>query len=409
MFDVNRIRKDFPILEETIYGKPLVYLDNGATAQRPLQVVEKMTEYYLRYNSNVHRGVHYLSNKCTDANEQARETVREFIHAESTDEVIFTRGTTESINLVAYTFGEAFIREGDEIIVTEMEHHANIVPWQMLCERKKAVLKVVPFNDFQPLEEALPAGFVLLHALLCAQNLTVSVFCNANCHQNRDVFVFTAPVPLQVDAIHIDVRIPARQRPLSPVLDIHICLLVQFADRGRRYPAAPQRLCDVLYTPHRYARQVHLDKRFLHAAFPAPVPLNDCRFEADSLQPRHMKRYLPGGRGQPTVIVPAAIPLTGFAALIPPRLCQLVRLRFQQVIQRFFHAPAYKFPDFPLDYFLVQCYNFLGHGLRLLSNVCLATSFYQMTLTLSLVLGTVFNPPVLEFAQLIVPYPNFSP
>lgn len=146
MFDVNRIRKDFPILEEEIYGKPLVYLDNGATTQRPLQVVERMTEYYLRYNSNVHRGVHYLSNKCTDANEQARETVREFINAVSTDEIIFTRGTTESINLVAHSFGEAFIREGDEIIVTEMEHHANIVPWQMLCERKKAVLKVIPFN-----------------------------------------------------------------------------------------------------------------------------------------------------------------------------------------------------------------------------------------------------------------------
>ena len=121
-----------------------------------------------------------------------------------------------------------------------------------------------------------------------------------------------------------------------------------------------------------------------------------------------MKRYLPGGRGQPTVIVPAAIPLSILAALIPCRLGQPVRLRFQQVIQRFFHAPAYKFPDFPLDYFLVQCYNFLGHGLRLLSNVCLATSFYQMTLTLSLVLGTVFNPPVLEFAQLIVLYQNAS-
>ena len=146
MFDVNRIRKDFPILEEKIYGKPLVYLDNGATTQRPSRVVDKMTEYYLRYNSNVHRGVHYLSNKCTDANEQARETVREFINAASTDEIIFTRGTTESINLVAHSFGEAFICEGDEIIVTEMEHHANIVPWQMLCERKKAVLKVVPFN-----------------------------------------------------------------------------------------------------------------------------------------------------------------------------------------------------------------------------------------------------------------------
>ena len=147
MFDVSQIRKDFPILEEKIYGKPLVYLDNGATPQRPLTVVDKMTEYYLRYNSNVHRGVHYLSNKCTDANEEAREIVRKFIGAASAEEIIFTRGTTESINLVAHSFGEAFIHEGDEIVVTEMEHHANIVPWQMLCERKKAVLKVVPFND----------------------------------------------------------------------------------------------------------------------------------------------------------------------------------------------------------------------------------------------------------------------
>ena len=112
-----------------------------------MRVVEKMTEYYLRYNSNVHRGVHYLSNKCTDANEQARETVREFINAESTDEVIFTRGTTESINLVAYTFGEAFIREDDEIIVTEMEHHANIVPWQLLQRRRNIKLRVVPIDE----------------------------------------------------------------------------------------------------------------------------------------------------------------------------------------------------------------------------------------------------------------------
>ena len=117
MFDVAKVRKDFPILEEQVYGKRLVYLDNGATTQRPLQVIEKMNEYYLKYNSNVHRGVHFLSNKCTDANEEAREIVRKFI------------------------------REGDEILVTEMEHHANIVPWQMLCERKGAVLKVLPFND----------------------------------------------------------------------------------------------------------------------------------------------------------------------------------------------------------------------------------------------------------------------
>lgn len=147
MFDIDKVRADFPILGEQIYGKRLVYLDSGATTQRPCRVIEKMNEYYLRYNSNVHRGIHYLSNKCTDANEEARETVRRFIHARSEREVIFTRGTTESINLIAFSFGEAFLREGDEVVVTEMEHHANIVPWQMLCERKKAVLKVIPFRD----------------------------------------------------------------------------------------------------------------------------------------------------------------------------------------------------------------------------------------------------------------------
>ena len=147
MFDVEKVRADFPILEEKIYDKRLVYLDNGATSQRPVQVICKMDEYYLRYNSNVHRGVHFLSNKCTEANEEARETVRRFIHADASREVIFTRGTTESINLVAFSYGEAFVHEGDEILVTEMEHHADIVPWQMLCERKKARLKVIPFLD----------------------------------------------------------------------------------------------------------------------------------------------------------------------------------------------------------------------------------------------------------------------
>lgn len=147
MFDIGKIRADFPILEEKIYGKRLIYLDSGATAQRPIQVIAKMDEFYLKYNSNVHRGIHFLSNKCTDACEEARETVRRFIGATSTKEVIFTRGTTESINLVAQSFGEKFIGKGDEILVTEMEHHANIVPWQMLCERKGALLKVLPFSD----------------------------------------------------------------------------------------------------------------------------------------------------------------------------------------------------------------------------------------------------------------------
>ena len=134
-------------MQETVYGKRLVYLDNGATTQRPRRVIEKMDEYYYRYNSNVHRGVHYLSNRCTDANEEARAIVRRFIHAASDKEIIFTRGTTEGMNLVAYSFGEAFIGQGDEILVTEMEHHADIVPWHMLCERKGSVLKVVPFRD----------------------------------------------------------------------------------------------------------------------------------------------------------------------------------------------------------------------------------------------------------------------
>lgn len=147
-------------MREQVYGKPLVYLDNGATTQKPRRVVEVMNEYYLRYNSNVHRGVHYLSNKCTDANERARAVVRDYIHAGGTEEVIFTRGTTEGINLVAYTFGEAFIHAGDEIVVTEMEHHANIVPWQMLCERKGAELKVVPFKDNGELDMEAFAGLM---------------------------------------------------------------------------------------------------------------------------------------------------------------------------------------------------------------------------------------------------------
>lgn len=147
MFDINEIREQFPILQESVYGKPLIYFDNGATTHRPRRVIEKMDEYYYKYNSNVHRGVHYLSNKCTDANEEAREVVRGFINAASPKEIIFTRGTTESINLVAYTFSEAFLSAGDEVLVTEMEHHANIVPWQMACERKGATLKVIPFNE----------------------------------------------------------------------------------------------------------------------------------------------------------------------------------------------------------------------------------------------------------------------
>jgi cysteine desulfurase/selenocysteine lyase len=147
MYDINQVRADFPILARQIYGHPLVYLDNAATTQKPRQVVEAMVDEYYNVNANVHRGVHYLSQQATDLHEASRETVRQFIHAKSTNEILFTRGTTESINLLAFSFGEAFIHSGDEIIVSTLEHHSNIVPWQMLCQRKDAVLKVIPMND----------------------------------------------------------------------------------------------------------------------------------------------------------------------------------------------------------------------------------------------------------------------
>jgi len=143
----NEIRSEFPILSRKIYGKDLVYLDNGATTQKPRRVVEKIEEGYYNCNANIHRGVHFLSQRATDAHEASRERVRRFMNAELASEIIFTRGTTESINLVAFSFGEAFCKEGDEIVVSVMEHHSNIVPWQMLCERKKCTLKVIPMND----------------------------------------------------------------------------------------------------------------------------------------------------------------------------------------------------------------------------------------------------------------------
>ncbi len=145
--NINEIRQDFPILQEKIYNKSLVYLDNGATTQKPLQVINAVSDFYKQTNSNIHRGVHYLSNKSTEMYENARKTVQNFINAGSENEIIFTKGTTDSINLVAFSFGEQFVKENDEIIITSMEHHSNIVPWQMLCERKKAVLKYISFDE----------------------------------------------------------------------------------------------------------------------------------------------------------------------------------------------------------------------------------------------------------------------
>ncbi len=147
MFDVEKIREQFPLLTQKVNGKNLVYLDNGATVQKPLRVIKKINEVYSEYNSNIHRGVHYLSNKATEAYENARETVRSFINANSTEEIIFTKGTTGAINLVAFSFGEKFISQGDEILIAQTEHHSNIVPWQMLCERKGAKIKVIPADE----------------------------------------------------------------------------------------------------------------------------------------------------------------------------------------------------------------------------------------------------------------------
>jgi cysteine desulfurase/selenocysteine lyase len=144
---IRAIRTEFPILSTKVYGKDLIYFDNGATTQKPRRVIEKMEQGYYQTNSNIHRGVHFLSQRATEAHENARERVRRFLNAGNATEIIFTRGTTEAINLVAFSFGEAFCKEGDEIVVSVMEHHSNIVPWQLLCERKKMTLKVIPMND----------------------------------------------------------------------------------------------------------------------------------------------------------------------------------------------------------------------------------------------------------------------
>lgn len=147
MYDITKVRESFPILSRTVYGKPLIYLDNGATTQKPLCVLDAMQEEYLNVNANVHRGVHWMSQQATDLHEAARETVRKFINARSTTEIVFTRGTTESLNLVASSFVEGCMKEGDEVIVSTMEHHSNIVPWQLQEQHKGIVLKVIPMTD----------------------------------------------------------------------------------------------------------------------------------------------------------------------------------------------------------------------------------------------------------------------
>lgn len=190
MYDVNKVREDFPILAREIYGRPLVYLDNGATTQKPRQVVEAMVDEYYNVNANVHRGVHFLSQQATDLHEASRETVRRFINARSTSEILFTRGTTESINLLAFSFGEAMIKEGNEVVVSAMEHHSNIVPWQMMCERKGAQLRVIPMTD---------EGELQLEALEGLLNERTRIVC---CTQVSNVLGTVNPVKEVVRMAH---------------------------------------------------------------------------------------------------------------------------------------------------------------------------------------------------------------
>ena len=147
MYNINQVREDFPILGREVYGKPLVYLDNAATTQKPLCVLDAMRDEYLNVNANVHRGVHYLSQQATDLHEAAREKVREFINAKKIEEIVFTRGTTEAINLVASSFCESQMQPGDEVLVTEMEHHSNIVSWQLQAMKRGIVIKHIPITD----------------------------------------------------------------------------------------------------------------------------------------------------------------------------------------------------------------------------------------------------------------------
>lgn len=171
--NIDSIRKDFPILSREVYGKPLIYLDNAATVQKPRCVVDAISDEYFSVNANVHRGVHYLSQQATELHESARETIRDFINANSTSEVVFTRGTTESINLVAGAFGEAFIRQGDEVIISVMEHHSNIVPWQLLRDRKGIVIKVIPMTDKGEIDmDAYKALFTDRTRLVCVTHVS---------------------------------------------------------------------------------------------------------------------------------------------------------------------------------------------------------------------------------------------
>ena len=199
MFDVNKIREDFPILSREVYGKPLIYLDNGATTQKPRCVVEAITNEYYSVNANVHRGVHFLSQQATELHEASRETVRRFINARSTNEIIFTRGTTESINLLASSFADSQMQAGDEVIVSTMEHHSNIVPWQLQAAKKGIVIKVIPMNDKgELLQEEYKKLFSEKTKLVCVMHVS-NVLGTVNPVKEMIVEAHAHGVPVLVD------------------------------------------------------------------------------------------------------------------------------------------------------------------------------------------------------------------
>ena len=209
--NIEQIRQDFPILNETIHKHKLVYLDNAATTQKPLSVIKKIEEGYTRQNANVHRGVHFLSQMATEAHEDARKTVQNFLGAEHSHEIIFTRGTTESINLVAYSFGETFLKEGDEIIVSEMEHHSNIVPWQLLRTRKNITIKVIPFNEKGELDLDVYASLFTERTRLVAVNHVSNVLGTINPVKQIIETAHSHNVPVLIDGAqsvpHISVNV----------------------------------------------------------------------------------------------------------------------------------------------------------------------------------------------------------
>ena len=208
MFDIQKIREDFPILGREVYGRPLVYLDNGATTQKPRCVIDAMTDEYLNVNANVHRGVHYLSQQATELHEQARETVRRFINARSTAEIVFTRGTTESINLVASSFGQAFLHDGDEVILTEMEHHSNIVPWQLLQARMDVKIKVCPISDDGRLDLSALEQLFTPRTRLLACTAVSNVLGTVNPASDIIAMAHAHDVPVLIDAAQAAPHMP---------------------------------------------------------------------------------------------------------------------------------------------------------------------------------------------------------